>query len=387
MFYHLLLWLQAQSPSLSWLNVVRYQTFRAMMAFFTAILIAFLIGPPFIRWMQAKKGVQPIRDDGPQSHFSKQNTPTMGGTFILLAILFGTLLWSRLDHPYPWAVLLVMVGYGAIGFWDDWKKIQYKDPRGLAGRKKLFWQTAIAAVAVVGVYWWALPTFEPLPAAGDEPFWRYGLPSFAGMSPTELHVPFFKNVHPDIGWFYLPFAILVIVGTSNAVNLTDGLDGLAIGPTMIESGTFAVFSYVAGNAVFSNYLNIPYVPGVGELIIFCAAAIGAGLGFLWYNTYPAQVFMGDVGALALGGALGAMAVVTKNEIVSAFIGGIFVVEAVSVMLQVGYFKWSGGKRIFLMAPIHHHFEKKGWPEPRVIVRFWIISILLALGGLATLKLR
>jgi len=392
MLYHLCVWLADNYPSLSALNVVRYQTFRAMLSFFTAISIAFLIGPHFIRWMQAKKGVQPIRDDGPESHFSKRNTPTMGGTFILLAIFFGTVMWARFDHPYTWAVLLVMAGYGAIGFWDDWKKIQYKDPRGLAGRKKLFWQTLIATVAMVGVYLWALPTFDPQ-IAESQPIWRYGLPNFPAGSPTELHVPFFKNFHPDIGWLYLPFAVLVIVGTSNAVNLTDGLDGLAIGPTMIESGTFAVFAYVAGNSVFSNYLNIAYVPGVGELIIFCAATIGAGLGFLWYNTYPAQVFMGDVGALALGGALGAMAVVTKNEIVSAFIGGIFVLEAVSVMIQVGYYKATidpktgKGKRIFLMAPIHHHFEKKGWPEPRVIVRFWIISILLALGGLATLKLR
>ena len=397
MLYHLLLWLQSQNPEpLKVFNVVRYQTFRAMMAFFTAIVIAFVIGPPFIRWMQVKKFGQPIREEGPESHYSKKNTPTMGGTFILLALVFGTLLWSRLDHPYTWAVVLVTVGYGAIGFWDDWKKIAYKDPRGLAGRKKLFWQTSIALVAMVGVYVWSLPSFKPLDECLQaQPFWRMGMPCFeAGhISPTELHVPFFKDFHPDIGWFYLPFAIFVIVGTSNAVNLTDGLDGLAIGPTMIEAGTFGIFAYLGGNAVFSAYLNIPFVPGVGELILFCAATIGAGLGFLWYNTYPAQVFMGDVGALALGGALGTMAVVTKNEFVSAVIGGIFVLEAVSVMIQVAYYKWTidpatgKGRRIFLMAPIHHHFEKKGWPEPKVIVRFWIISILLALGGLATLKLR
>ncbi len=368
MLYHLLLWLQTEAPSLKVLNVVRYQTFRAMLGFFTAIVVAFVIGPPFIRWMQKKQYGQAIRTDGPQAHLSKKGTPTMGGAFILAAILAGTLLWSRLDHPYTWLVLAITVGYGAIGFVDDWKKIQYRDPRGLSGRKKLFAQFTIAAAALIATYVWALPTFSP------------------GMSPTELHVPFFKNFRPDLGWLYLPFAMLVIVGTSNAVNLTDGLDGLAIGPTMIEAATFGVFAYVGGNAVFADYLNIAHVPYAGELLIFCAATIGAGMGFLWFNTYPAQVFMGDVGALALGGALGAIAVVTKNELISIVIGGIFVVEALSVITQVASFKMTG-KRIFKMAPIHHHFELKGWPEPKVIVRFWIISVLLALFGLATLKLR
>ncbi|HVO31811.1 MAG TPA: phospho-N-acetylmuramoyl-pentapeptide-transferase [bacterium] len=357
------------------------------MGFFTAILISFLIGPYFIAWMQKKQYGEQIRTDGPQGHFSKKGTPTMGGTFILLALVVGTLCWSRLDHPYTWLVIAITVGYGAIGFADDWIKVHYKNKAGLAGRKKLFWQTLIATVALLGTYWWALPSFHPVHVAAPAPhFWRMGLPWFQDLSPTELHVPFFKNVRPDIGWLYLPFAVFVIVAMSNAVNLTDGLDGLAIGPTMIWAGTFGVFSYLGGNAVFAEYLKIPHVPDAGELIIFCAATIGAGMGFLWYNTYPAQVFMGDVGALALGGALGAVSVVTKNEFIGAFVGGIFVLEAVSVVTQVASFKLTG-KRIFKMAPIHHHFELKGWPEPRVIVRFWIIAILLALMGLATLKLR
>lgn len=389
MLYHLALWLLERYPDGSFLNVFRYQTFRAMLGFFTAIIVAFVIGPPFIRWMQRKQYGEVIRTDGPTTHFSKVGTPTMGGLFILVAILAGTLLWSRLDHPYTWLVVIITAGYGLIGFVDDWKKIQYKDKKGLSGRKKLLGQFAIGLAALVLVYWWALPSFDPIDCAGQSvPFWRLGLPCFAegAMSPTELHVPFFKTFRPDIGWLYLVFAILVIVGTSNAVNLTDGLDGLAIGPTMIEAATFGVFAYLGGNAVFAGYLNIAHIPYAGELLVFCAATIGAGMGFLWYNTYPAQVFMGDVGALALGGALGAIAVVTKNEIISAVIGGIFVMEAVSVITQVASFKMTG-KRIFRMAPIHHHFEKKGWPEPKVIVRFWIISVLLALFGLATLKLR
>ena len=388
MLFHLFSWLLLNHPTWKILNVFRYQTFRALLGFFTAIVTSFLMGPPFIAWMQKKQYGQAIRTDGPQAHLSKKGTPTMGGAFILAGILAGTLLWSRLDHPYTWLIVIMSVGYGAIGFVDDWIKIQYKDPRGLAGRKKLYSQFLIAFLALILVYKWALPTFDPIACTDAQPFWRYGLPCFKpdATSPTELHVPFFKNFHPDLGWLYLPFAMLVIVGTSNAVNLTDGLDGLAIGPTMIEAATFGVFAYLGGNFVFSEYLKIPFVPNVGELIVFTSAVVGAGMGFLWYNTYPAQVFMGDVGALALGGALGAIAVVTKNELISAFVGGIFVVEALSVITQVISFKTTG-KRIFRMAPIHHHYELKGWPEPKVIVRFWIISILLALSGLATLKLR
>lgn len=387
MLYHLVLWILKTHPETPGLNVFKYQTFRAVMAFFTAIVVSFIIGPYFIAWMKAKQYGETIRDDGPKDHFSKKGTPTMGGAFILLSIVAGTLLWSRLDHPYTWMVILITVGYGTIGFADDWIKIKYKDKRGLAGRKKLLWQAIIATIALVGTYYWALPSFHPVHVEAAAPhFWRTGMPWFADQSPTELHIPFFKNVRPDIGWLYLPFAVFVIVAMSNAVNLTDGLDGLAIGPTMIWAGTLSIFAYLGGNAVFADYLKIPHVPDVGELIIFCAATIGAGMGFLWYNTYPAQVFMGDVGALALGGALGAISVVTKNEFLGAFVGGIFVLEAVSVVTQVASFKLTG-KRIFKMAPIHHHFELKGWPEPKVIVRFWIISILLALSGLATLKLR
>jgi len=395
--YHLANWLLANHPTWHVLNVVHYQTFRALLGFFTSILISFLIGPPFIEWMQKKQYGQVVRPEGIQAHLAKTGTPTMGGIFILAAIVAGTLLWSRLDLPYPWLVLIITVGYGGIGFVDDWKKIQYKDPRGLAGRKKLLFQFLIATVAVLVVYRWALPSFDPQPCTEPQSILRAGMPCFDlakpdGLSPTELHVPFFKTFRPDIGWLYLPLAVLVIVWTSNAVNLTDGLDGLAIGPTMIFSAAFGVFAWVGGNIVFSRYLNIPYVPSAGELIVFCTATIGAGMGFLWYNTYPAQVFMGDVGALALGGALGAITVVTKNEIVGLFVGGIFTVEALSVVTQVASFKitkrlYGEGRRIFAMAPLHHHFEKKGWPEPRVIVRFWIISVLLALSGLATLKLR
>jgi phospho-N-acetylmuramoyl-pentapeptide-transferase len=358
MLYHLLYPLASK---LILFNVFKYITFRAVMATLTALMISFLLGRPLVDYLKAFQIGQTIRDDGPQSHLEKSGTPTMGGILILFAMVFACLLWSRLDNLYVWIVLAVTLTYGAIGFLDDYLKITRKSHHGLSGKRKLGLQLIIGGL--VGLVLWMDPTFK-----------------------TTLAVPLFKNVQPDLGIWYIPFAALVIAGASNAVNLTDGLDGLAIGPVMICAATFLLFSYIAGHLKLAHYLQVPYVPGSGELCVICGAMLGAGLGFLWYNAYPAEVFMGDVGSLPLGGLLGAVAVVTKHEILLAIAGGVFVIEAVSVILQVISFQTTG-KRIFNMTPIHHHFELKGWPEPKVIVRFWIISIFFALMAVSTLKLR
>jgi phospho-N-acetylmuramoyl-pentapeptide-transferase len=344
-------------------RVFSYLTLRAILSTLTALLIAVIIGPKMIRWLQSMQIGQTIRDDGPESHFAKSGTPTMGGLLILAAIVSSVLLWSDLTNRYVWVTLFVLVSYGAIGFVDDYRKVIRKDAKGLIARWKYFWQSVIALAVAFYLY-----SSQQNPAE------------------TALLVPFFKDVMPQMGMLFIVVSYFVIVGTSNAVNLTDGLDGLAIVPVVLVAGAFAIFAYVTGNINFSAYLHIPYLPLTSELVIVCTAIVGAGLGFLWFNTYPAQVFMGDVGSLALGGTLGILAVLVRQEIVLFIMGGIFVAETMSVILQVGSFKMRG-KRIFRMAPIHHHYELKGWPEPRVIVRFWIISLMLVLVGLATLKLR
>jgi phospho-N-acetylmuramoyl-pentapeptide-transferase len=344
-------------------NVFSYLTLRAILSTLTALLIAILIGPAMIRWLQRLQIGQTVRDDGPQSHLSKAGTPTMGGVLILAAILASSLLWADLTNRYVLATLAIVVCYGIIGFVDDYRKVIRKDSKGLIARWKYFWQSVVALIVAFYLYSSAQQTAE-----------------------TALIVPFFKEVMPQLGLMYVVIAYFAIVGTSNAVNLTDGLDGLAIVPTILVAGAFAIFAYVTGNANFSDYLNIPFIPLTSELVIVCTAIVGAGLGFLWFNTYPAQVFMGDVGSLALGGTLGILAVLVRQEIVLIIMGGVFVIETLSVILQVGSYKLRG-QRIFRMAPIHHHYELKGWPEPRVIVRFWIISLILVLVGLATLKLR
>lgn len=345
------------------LHLFQYITFRTIMAALTALAMSLLFGPWLIRKLAALKAGQVVRKDGPQSHLSKAGTPTMGGVMILLAVAVATLLWADLHNRYVWIVLAVLVSFGAIGFYDDYKKLVLKDSRGLASRWKYFWQSVFGLAAA-----WFLFHTADLPAE------------------TALYVPLFKQVALPLGLFFVVVAYFMIVGFSNAVNLTDGLDGLAIMPTVLVSGALGVFAYLAGNKVFSEYLGIPSIPGAGELAIVCGALSGAGLGFLWFNTYPAQVFMGDVGALAIGAALAAIAVIVRQEIVLLVMGGVFVMETASVMIQVASFKLTG-KRVFRMAPIHHHFELKGWPEPRVIVRFWIISVVLVLVGLATLKVR
>lgn len=344
-------------------NVFSYLTLRAILSTLTALLMAVLIGPAMIRWLQNMQIGQTVRNDGPQSHLSKSGTPTMGGLLILAAILTSTLLWADLSNRYVWVTLFIVVGYGLIGFIDDYRKVIRKDPKGLIAKWKYFWQSIIAIVVAVYLF-----TYRQDPAE------------------TALLVPFFKEVMPQLGMFFMVVVYFTVVGTSNAVNLTDGLDGLAIVPTILVAGALAIFAYVMGNINFSAYLNIPFIPLTSELVIVCTAIVGAGLGFLWFNTYPAQVFMGDVGSLALGGTLGIMAVLVRQEIVLIIMGGVFVIETLSVILQVGSYKLRG-QRIFRMAPIHHHYELKGWPEPRVIVRFWIISLILVLIGLATLKLR
>ncbi len=358
MLYHLLYPLHTEY---SVLYVFRYITFRTIYATITALLISFILGPWLIAALQKMQIGQVIRKVGPESHFVKEGTPTMGGSLILLAIIIPTLLWADLTNLYIWITLLVTTGYGVIGFIDDYLKIVHKSSDGISARQKMFWQILIALVASLLLY-----------QGGD--------------FDTQLSLPFFKNINPDLGVFYILFAILVMVGASNAVNLTDGLDGLAIGPMIVAAGTFLLLSYLVGNAKLSSYLQIAGIQGAGELAILCGAMVGAGLGFLWFNSYPAQVFMGDVGSLSLGGALGTIAVITKNEFVLVIVGGIFVVEALSVIVQVISFRY-WGRRVFRMAPIHHHFELKGWPEPKIIVRFWIISIILALIALSTLKLR
>ena len=343
------------------LNVFRYITFRAIYAFATALLVAIFLGPRVIAWLTKLKCGQYV-NEAVKAHACKAGTPTMGGILLGIAIAGSTLLWSDLTNQYVWLTLGVFSGFGAIGFADDYLKVVKKRNKGLSARAKLLGQLLIAAAAVAVL-------------VSD--------PEFS----TKLSVPFFKSIQPDLGWFYLPFAVLVIAGASNAVNLTDGLDGLAIGPTVVAAGMLSLFVYVAGNIVFSRYLQMIFVPGVGEVAVFCAAVAGGGLGFLWFNAYPAQVFMGDVGSLSLGGALGFVAVVCKQEFVLMIVGGVFVLETLSVILQVGYFKFTGGKRIFKMAPLHHHFELKGIPESKIIIRFWILSILLAFVALSTLKLR
>ena len=359
MLYHLLYPLKTVFGGF---NVFRYITFRTIFAILTGLSLSLLLGPWFIRKLKELQIGQYIREDGPQSHFSKTGTPTMGGVMIIFTILATTLLWTDLANPYIWLLILVALGFGFIGFLDDYLKVIKKHNKGLSGRAKLVGQTMVALAPAL---------------------WLYFTPSFS----TTLTVPFFKQVQPDLGWFFIPFAVFIIVGTANAVNLTDGLDGLAIGPVTIAAGFYMIFCYLAGNIKIATYLQIPYVRGVGELSIYLGALVGAGVGFLWFNAYPAQVFMGDVGALALGGVLGTVALATKQEILLAIVGGLFVVEALSVILQVGFFKMSNGKRIFRMAPLHHHFELKGWPEPKIIVRFWIISIVLGLLSLSALKLR
>jgi phospho-N-acetylmuramoyl-pentapeptide-transferase len=344
-------------------NVFSYLTLRAILSTLTALLIAILIGPAMIRWLQRMQIGQTVRNDGPQSHLSKSGTPTMGGVLILAAILVSCLLWADLSNRYVLVTLFVVITFGILGFVDDYRKVVRKDPKGLIARWKYFWQSLIAILVA---------------------FYLYSSANLA--QETSLIVPFFKDVLPQLGMFYIVVAYFTIVGTSNAVNLTDGLDGLAIVPTILVAGALSIFAYVTGNANFSDYLNIPFIPLAGELVIVCTAIVGAGLGFLWFNTYPAQVFMGDVGSLSLGATLGVLAILVRQEIVLVIMGGIFVAETLSVILQVGSFKLRG-KRIFRMAPIHHHYELKGWPEPRVIVRFWIISLILVLVGLATLKLR
>lgn len=344
-------------------RVFQYLTLRAILGVLTALLIAFVVGPAMIRYLSRYNLGQPIRDDGPESHLGKAGTPTMGGLLILVAIGAATLLWSDLRNRFVWVVLAVTLSYGVIGFVDDYKKLVLRDHRGISARQKLFWQTAIALGATIFLY-----RHTQVPAE------------------TLYIVPFFKDILLDFSWGFVPLSCLVVVGSSNAVNLTDGLDGLAILPAVLVGGALGVFAYVSGNSNFSSYLAVPYIPGVGELVVFCGALVGAGLGFLWFNAYPAQVFMGDIGALALGGALGILAVLVRQEIVLMIMGGVFVMETVSVILQVASFKLTG-RRIFRMAPLHHHFELKGWPEPRVIVRFWIITVILVLIGLATLKLR
>ncbi len=344
-------------------NVFQYITLRTILGTLTSLFVAFLIGPRLIRQLSTQQIEQSIRDDGPQSHLEKIGTPTMGGLLILVSILAGTLCWSDLGNRFVWVVVLVTLSFGVIGWVDDYRKVVQRNPRGLPAKHKYFWQSMVGFTAAVFLYHTATVPAE-----------------------TQLIVPFVKSIVIDMGWVYILFAYLVIVGTSNAVNLTDGLDGLAILPTVMVAGALAIFSYVTGHLYFSDYLGIPYVPGAGEVAVFCGAMMGSGLGFLWFNTYPAQVFMGDIGALALGAALGVVAVVVRQELALVIMGGLFVIETVSVILQVGSFKLTG-RRIFHMAPLHHHYELKGWPEPRVIVRFWIITFILVLIGLASLKIR
>lgn len=359
MIYHLLYPLHT---TFSFFNVFRYITFRTIFASITALLICLVVGPWLIRKLQSLQIDQQIREDGPQSHLVKKGTPTMGGVLIIFAVVISTLLWANFSVKYVWLILLVTVGYGLIGFVDDYRKLNGKNSKGISGKTRLAAEILIAVFVSMILY--LKPGFN-----------------------SQITIPFFKTVLPNLGWGYVLLSTFIIVGAANAVNLTDGLDGLAIGPAIICFATYVLFAYLAGNVKVASYLQITYVSGAGELAVFCGALVGAALGFLWFNAYPAEVFMGDVGSLSLGGALGTMAIITKQEILLAIVGGIFVVETFSVIFQVGYFKLTGGKRIFRMAPLHHHFELKGWAEPKVIVRFWVISILLALMAISTLKLR
>lgn len=361
----MLVWLAALQDQFQLLNLFRYITFRTGGALITALLFVFLFGPKIISTLRIKQGKgQPIREDGPQSHLlTKKGTPTMGGLMILSGLVFSVLLWGNLANPYVWLVMFVTLGFGAVGFYDDYLKVTRRSAGGFSGKKRLLAEFTIAFIACY------LMSFLMAPHLA-----------------TTLALPFFKTVLIDLGWFFIVFAMFVVVGSGNAVNLTDGLDGLAIVPVMIAAATFGFIAYVVGNTVFANYLDLHYVAGTGELAVICGALIGAGLGFLWFNAPPAQIFMGDTGSLALGGLLGSIAVATKHELVLAICGGLFVLEAVSVIVQVASFKLTG-KRVFRMAPLHHHFEHKGWSEPQVVVRFWIISVVLAIISLATLKLR
>jgi phospho-N-acetylmuramoyl-pentapeptide-transferase len=346
----------------SFFNVFRYITFRTIYAAITALIICFVVGPWLINKLRSLQIGQTIREDGPRSHLSKKGTPTMGGLLVIFAVVISTLLWANLLENYIWFVIMVTVGYGLIGFLDDYRKLTSGSSCGVSGKARLAGEIVIALFLSAVLYM---------------------KPGFT----SNVTIPFFKTVLPDLGWGYVLLSTFIIVGTANAVNLTDGLDGLAIGPAITSFMTYLLFAYLAGNIKIANYLQIPYIAGVGELSVFCGAVIGAGIGFLWYNSYPAEIFMGDVGSLSLGGALGMMAILTKQEILLVIVGGLFAVETFSVIFQVGWFKLSRGRRIFRMAPLHHHFELKGWAEPKVIVRFWIISILLALVAISTLKLR
>ena len=357
--------LPAFADDFQFFNLFRYLTFRAGGAVITALILSFVLGPSLIRWLKKKQGEgQPIREDGPESHLlTKRGTPTMGGLMILLAVIVSTILWADLSNPFVWQALMVLAGFGAIGFADDFLKLTKRSSAGLAGRLKIAFQVLIGLAAVIGIV-------STMPADVS----------------TSIALPFFKNFLIDLGWFFIPFALVVLIGASNAVNLTDGLDGLAIVPVAIAAASFGLIAYLVGNANFSQYLGIQYVAGAGEMAILCGALIGGAMGFLWFNAPPAAVFMGDTGSLALGGVLGAISIITKHELVLVVIGGLFVLEAVSVIVQVASFKLTG-KRVFRMAPIHHHFEKKGWSESTIVIRFWIIAVILALVGLSTLKLR
>ena len=373
-------------------NVFNYLTLRAVLATLTALSISFVIGPAVIRWLAEKKIGQSVRSDGPQTHLVKAGTPTMGGALILLSLGVATLLWADLSNRFVWIVMIVTMGYGAVGWVDDWRKVVYRNPAGLSARAKFFWQSVIGIVAAVYIaFSISAPDNERVAKLAFDWFSSGGALELPNK--TDLIVPFFKTVSYPLGMIgFIVLTYLVIVGTSNAVNLTDGLDGLAIMPAVLVGAALGIFAYVAGHAVFSKYLLLPYIPGAGELIVFCAAMAGAGLGFLWFNAYPAEVFMGDVGALALGAALGTVAVIVRQEIVLFIMGGVFVAETLSVMLQVSWFKYTKkkngeGRRILRMAPLHHHFEHSGWKETQVVVRFWIITILLVLVGLSTLKIR
>lgn len=358
MFYNLLV---PFSNEWTALNVFRYISFRSMGALVTALVLSIFMGPFFIRWLRQLKCGQYILSDV-KAHASKAGTPTMGGILIITTLFISMLLWADLANVYVWQTLLVFVGFGAVGFWDDYTKLRHKENKGISAKCKMLALSVIALLAMGLLYW-------------DSAY------------SSELYIPFFKDLVFNLGWFYLPFGAFIMIASSNAVNLTDGLDGLAIGPSIVAALVFSILIYITGNARFSNYLLVPYIPGMGEVTVFCAALVGSGLGFLWYNAYPAQIFMGDVGSLSLGGVLGYLALLCKQELVLAVVGAIFVAETLSVILQVGYFRWSGGKRIFRMAPLHHHFELKGIPESKIIIRFWILSILLGLIALSVLKLR
>jgi phospho-N-acetylmuramoyl-pentapeptide-transferase len=360
----MLYWLTLFSDGGDVFNLFRYITFRSGGAFMTALVFGFIFGRPLIDVLRRSQGKgQPIRSDGPEGHVTKSGTPTMGGLLIVGAVLTSSLFWARLDNPYVWLVLFVTLAFGLIGFWDDYAKVSSQTARGVPGKVRLVLGFAIALVAALWSSWHHPDALQ-----------------------NQLAFPFFKNLLLDMGWVFIPFAMFVVVGAANAVNLTDGLDGLAIMPVMIAASALGIIAYAVGRVDFTDYLEVHYVPGTGEILIFVAGLVGGGLGFLWYNAPPAAVFMGDTGSLALGGALGAIAVATKHEIVLGIVGGLFVVEALSVIIQVIYFKRTG-KRVFLMAPIHHHYEKKGWAEPQIVIRFWIIALILAMIGLATLKVR